>query len=79
MARKRSRNDGTDISSALARQWEYMRGEPKPDWEDGPISDGVHFKAKHKPCGTEVLIRAGNERVCPKCQPEEGAKEKRTK
>ena len=47
------------------------------EWESKDrVSDeyGLHV---HKPCGTEVWVLMGCAAICPKCQPEEWAEQKK--
>jgi hypothetical protein len=45
------------------------------DWEEKGMRDGYHVFF-HIPCGTGVLILPAHSVICPKCQPEEWAKER---
>jgi hypothetical protein len=76
MRRKRT-NDGTDITSTLYRQWEYMKGAPQQGWKDGAFTQygaDTRFNSTHLPCGTVVSVKTGGRRVCPKCEPEKVGK-----
>jgi hypothetical protein len=44
------------------------------EWKDEGMS-GDYYVEVHKPCGTRVYVMAGYTSVCPKCQPEEHAKQ----
>lgn len=43
------------------------------EWKDEGMS-GDYYVAVHK-CGTRVRVMAGYTSICPKCQPEEYAKQ----
>lgn len=48
------------------------------EWEDigkGPLMDGIYSTVRHK-CGTVVNIAQGYVLVCPKCNPDDWAKER---
>jgi len=70
-----ARRDGSDLSSTVARGWEDMRAAREREWENRGVCDDRYYKMRHIPCGSQVLILMGHVAVCPKCQPEEYAKQ----
>ena len=46
------------------------------DWKETGMR-GDYYKMVHIPCGAKVVVLIGHEPICPTCQPEESAAQKR--
>jgi hypothetical protein len=74
---KKSRRDGSDLSSTIARGWEDMRAAKEREWEDLGMCDDAYCRMRHVPCGARIMVLMGHSPICSKCQPEAWAEQRR--